>query len=261
VLAKRAPDVTLQRACWGGPDDDPAGLLGAHAVAGTSSAESRRRLIAIVRELPTPIAAFACSIAHAVELHDACLELGLSIPEELAIVTWTIQQAESELTDISLSSIEIDYDRQAYEAAAVLDRMMEGETFGDVEIRVNCSHLDIRKSSDTREGSDPVVTQALSYIARHLSDPDLSVKRVVDEIGHSRMHLYRCFHKHVDMSVAAYMKQERLNAAKKLLVETSRPINVIARECGYSSSLILSRTLKRDAGITPRTYRQKHQAD
>jgi AraC-like DNA-binding protein len=34
--------------------------------------------------------------------------------------------------------------------------------------------------------------------------------------------------------------------------ETSRPINVIARECGYSSSWILSRTLKRDAGMTRR---------
>jgi len=63
------------------------------------------------------------------------------------------------------------------------------------------------------------------------------------------------------MSVAAYVKQERLNAAKKLLIETSKPINVIARECGYSSSWILIRTLKRDAGITPMTYRQKHQAD
>ena len=90
-----------------------------------------------------------------------------------------------------------------------------------------------------RAASDPVVAQALSTIARHLSDPDLSVKRIVDEIGHSRAHLYRCFHKHVDMSVAAYIKQERLNAAKKLLVETSRPIHVIARECGYSSSWTL----------------------
>jgi transcriptional regulator GlxA family with amidase domain len=63
------------------------------------------------------------------------------------------------------------------------------------------------------------------------------------------------------MSVAAYIKQERLNAAKKLLVETSKPINVIARECGYSSSLILSRTLKRDAGMTPTTYREKHQGE
>ncbi len=99
-----------------------------------------------------------------------------------------------------------------------------------------------------------------STIARHLSDPDLSVKRVVDEIGRSRTLLHTCFRKHVGMSVAAYMKQERLNAAKKLLVETSKPINVIARECGYSCSLILSRTLKRDAGMSPRAYRQKHQA-
>ena len=87
------------------------------------------------------------------------------------------------------------------------------------------------------------------------------MKRIVDEISHSRTHLYRCFHKHVEMSVSAYIKQERLNAAKKLLVETSRPINVIARECGYSSSLILSRTLKRDAGITPTTYRRERQGE
>ncbi len=83
----------------------------------------------------------------------------------------------------------------------------------------------------------------------------------MDEIGHSRAHLYRCFHKHVNMSIAAYIKQERLNAAKTLLVRTSKPINVIARECGYSSSWILIRTLKRNAGMTPTIYRQKHQAD
>jgi len=262
VLAKRAPDVTLHLACWGGPDDDPAGLPGLHEFAElASSAESRRRLIAIVRALPKPIAAFSCSLEHAVELHDACLELGLSIPGELAIVTWTHHPAASELTDIALSNLIIDYDRQAYEAAAVLDRMMEGETLGDAVIPVNCTHLEIRESSNTRATSDPVVAQALSYIARHLSDPDLNVKRLVDETGYSRTHLYNCFQAHMDMSVAAYLKQERLNAAKKLLVETSTQINVIARECGYSSSFIMGRTLKRNAGMTPTTYRQKHQAD
>jgi AraC-like DNA-binding protein len=260
ALAKRAPDVTLQLACWGGPDDDPAWLPGLHNFADLPSAESRRRLSALVRELPKPFAAFSSSIGHAVDLHDAAVELGLSIPGELAIVTWMPHQSMSEFTDIPLSSMHIDYDPQAYEAAAVLDRMMEGETFGDVEIRVNCAHLEIRESSDMRAGSDPVVAQALSTIARHLSDPDLSVKRIVDELGHSRTILYERFHEHLGMSVAAYVKQERLNAAKKLLVETSKPINVIARECGYSSSWILSRTLKRDAGMTPTIYRQKHQA-
>jgi AraC-like DNA-binding protein len=261
VLAKRAPGVTLQCACWGGPDDDPAGIPGPHSLADVSSAESRRRLIAILRELPTPIAAFCCSIGPAVDLYDVGLELGLSIPGQLAIVTWTHHPAVSELTDISLSSISIDYDRQAYEAAAVLDRMMEGETFGDVVIPVDCSHLEIRDSSNTRAVSDPLVAQAVSYIARHLSDPDLSVKRIVDEIGHSRSLLYGCFHEHMGMSVAAYVKQERLNAAKKLLAETSMQISVVARESGYSSSIILSRTLKRKAGMSPRAYRKKHQAD
>ena len=258
VLAKRAPDVTLQLACWGGPDDDPAGLPGLHEFADAWSAESRRRLIAIVRALPKPIAAFSCSTEHAVELHDAAVELGLPIPGEIAIVTFMLHQSQSEFTDISLSSMTIDYERQAYEAAAVLDRMMEGETVGDVEIRVNCAHLEIRESSNVRAGSAPIVAQALSTIARHLSDPDLSVKRIVDEISHSRTHLYNRFHEHVGMSVSAYIKQERLNAAKKLLVETSKPINVIARECGYSSSWILSRTLKRNAGMTPTTYRREH---
>ena len=182
-----------------------------------------------------------------------------AMPGDLAIVTVMGNQSMSEFTDIPLSSLSIDYDRQAYEAAAVLDRMMEGETFGDVEIRVKCTHLEIRESSNMQAASAPIVAQALSTIARHLSDPGLSVKRVVDEIGHSRTHLYNRFHEHVNMSVAANIKQERLNAAKKLIVETSRPINVIAPECGYSSSWILSRTLKCSTGMTPTTYRRERQ--
>ena len=60
-------------------------------------------------------------------------------------------QKKSGATHVApLSSLSIDFDRQAYEAAAVLDRMMEGETVGNVEIRVNCSHLEIRESSDMR---------------------------------------------------------------------------------------------------------------
>ena len=44
--------------------------------------------------------------------------------------------------------------------------------------------------------------------------------------------------------------------------ETSRPINVIALECGYSSRWILTRTLKRDTGMTtPTTYRRERQAE
>jgi hypothetical protein len=45
--------------------------------------------------------------------------------------------------------------------------------------RVNCTHLYIRVSRNTLGPSDRIVAQALSTIARHLSDPNLSVNGTV----------------------------------------------------------------------------------
>lgn len=258
ALTRQGPGTSVEIVCWGG-GRAPQAMLPDHRIAyDETSAQSRDRLLGILGRLPRPLAAFVADVGHAVDLHDACRDLGLAIPEEVAIVTWTHHPAESELTDVRLSSVVMDYERQAYEAAAVLDRLMRGEAVEPGIRRIACSNLVVRESSNTHAVEHLDVARSLSYIARHLTDPELCVKRIVTEIGMSRTNLYARFRQHMGMSIATYLKRARLAYAKELLAATSRPIGSIARECGYGSSQILTRTLTREEGTTARHYRKAH---
>ena len=90
-----------------------------------------------------------------------------------------------------------------------------------------------------------IVAQALSTIARHLSDPDLSVKRIVDELGHSRTILYEGFHEHVDMYVSTSYEVElwRTGRASPTLRPTLSRLHLVVRlHFGHSLSGGLSAT-------------------
>ena len=53
----------------------------------------------------------------------------------------------------------------------------------------------------------------------------------------------------------SYLRQLRLERAKELLLHTSLPIAAVALRVGYSDAAHFVIAFKRDAGVTPRSYR------
>ena len=80
-----------------------------------------------LKETPKPIAALAYDEADGARLLDAAERLGLSVPEELAILTVGNDPIICENQSVPLSSIDQNLERGGYEAAAMLDRLMDGE--------------------------------------------------------------------------------------------------------------------------------------
>ena len=58
---------------------------------------------------------------------------------------------------------------------------------------------------------------------------------IASDIVISANQLTRLFHKELDMTVIAYIRQERMKLAKRLIQETDLPIKRIAQECGCKS--------------------------
>ena len=78
--------------------------------------------------LPKPIAVLACNDIRGLQVLDACRRIALPVPERVAVLGVDNDVVLGELSDPPLSSIDQDLERIGYEAAALLDRLMGGES-------------------------------------------------------------------------------------------------------------------------------------
>jgi AraC-like DNA-binding protein len=62
----------------------------------------------------------------------------------------------------------------------------------------------------------------------------------------------------VGIPPGAYLRQARVDKARRLLVETDEPILVVCVKVGYSSSSSGGRAFKHYTGMTMREYRQEY---
>jgi AraC-like DNA-binding protein len=101
--------------------------------------------------------------------------------------------------------------------------------------------------------------RASLYIEEHLGDISLSVERIADFVGLSSGHLQEIFRKNSRLTVADYVRQQRLAMCKRDLADTgfcSDSITSIALRWGFSESSSFSRAFRNAFDITPRQFRR-----
>jgi len=69
--------------------------------------------------------------------------------------------------------------------------------------------------------------------------------------------LVRGFRRHLQTTPADYLRQLRVDAARRLLSETERPIADIALETGFTDQSHLTRVFRRCLGETPAAFRRR----
>lgn len=67
--------------------------------------------------------------------------------------------------------------------------------------------------------------------------------------------LARAFRRQTGRSIGAYLRQRRLEAACRLLRESTQPLSVVAADAGYADQAHLTRALRRATGMTPTQVR------
>lgn len=98
---------------------------------------------------------------------------------------------------------------------------------------------------------------ARRYIEAHASHHELTAAKIAAAIGCSRAHLYRLF---ADRSthVGALLRDVRLTRAHTLIeTHISRPVGLIAFDCGYSDLSAFGKAFKRRYGVSPGEYRRE----
>jgi AraC-like DNA-binding protein len=124
-------------------------------------------------------------------------------------------------------------------------------------------------SSDTRAATltsaanqskiDPLpgeerVARVLTHLHANYRD-DISIEKLMRIATLSRSSLHRLFRLQTRMTVGDYIAQLRIGHACALLLNTDKPISLVAEEVGYSSLAHFNRQFKECKHRTPRQFR------
>ena len=101
------------------------------------------------------------------------------------------------------------------------------------------------------------IRSVATYVEAHY-DEDITIPQLVKMTGMSETVFKQTFAKVFSMTPGHYLTTIRLNAVRRLLETTDKLLSEIAAETGFFDQSHLSRTFKRERGITPGEYRRKH---
>ena len=204
-----------------------------------------------------PFGVFASTDMFARNLANAVLELGLRIPDDVAIVGASNETMVCTCTEPTLSSIDYGFTRVGFEACEVLVKMVNGEDPPDNPILLPPAELVARESSDAFLVDNEIVARALKFMITECHRP-IKVGDIVDASHTSRRTLTRQFQRVRGRSVTDELTRIRIGRVKRLLVESDLLIKEIAASSGYSSVNRLCECFRREEGITPQEFRKKY---
>jgi len=214
-----------------------------------------RWLEARLAAAPRPLAALTYSQADAAILLAAAGRLGVAVPDELAILSGDDDPLLLENQPVPISAVDTDLGRSAFEAAALLDRLMRGDPPPRRPGLVAPRGIVQRRSTDATVAADPLVRAALAWTAGHLPGR-FGAAQLASALGVSRGTLDRRFAAELGRAAGAEIRRQRLALARRLLRETARPVAEIARAAGFSSAAYFCTAFQAETGATPAAWRR-----
>ena len=92
----------------------------------------------------------------------------------------------------------------------------------------------------------------------HLGDSDLTPEGLADLMHTSSRNLYRWFKEMELPSPKEFLRNHRVEAAAKLLTTTNMTVQEIIFDCGFNTRTQFYNDFRRQYGMTPKEYREKH---
>lgn len=214
-----------------------------------------RSLIKVLEKLTPPVAVFAETAPVARLTVQLARARKWRVPHDMAILCAHNLKAVVSVAP-QISSIEPNYERVGYEAAGLLDRLMEGEEPPPEPIYVLPRGIIARESTDYFAVEDEVVAAALHFVSGRLGKT-LRLKEIAAAVMVSPRLLQQRFRAGLGRSLSAEIRRLRIEAAKRMLTEPGRQIREIAVLCGFRNSDIMGQVFRREVGVNPRKYREQ----
>ncbi|MBR5308585.1 MAG: helix-turn-helix domain-containing protein [Clostridia bacterium] len=148
----------------------------------------------------------------------------------------------------------------------LINQEAEGDRFSDITTKILSSRvllIILRElfledtAEDTDEDVSGCIYNAIVYINGHYMEnitADICAKKVFMSYGH----FSRSFKKATGANFKDYLNTIRLIRAERALIATDDTIAEICRDCGFNTVSYFIATFRRNKGMTPAVYREKH---
>ena len=206
--------------------------------------------------LPTPVGVFCATDLHALRLLDTCREVGLAVPEQVAVLGVDNDPLLCTLAWPPLSSIDLDPQRIGYDAAALLDKRMASKRSSRGTIRMPPRDLVARESTDVLAIADAAVVRAVRFI-RQSACKGIGVPHVVDQAAMSRRALEQRFRSALGRTPKQEILRVKIEKAKSLLARSDHALKRVADLAGFGSLHHFAKAFRRVTGHSPGEFRRR----
>jgi len=224
----------------------------------TSWIGSSRHLHNWMISLPKPIGVMTPDDAMGYDIIEASEELGIKVPEEMAVLGAYNDVTRCLLANPPLSSIALDLEQNGYNAAVLLHKIIIGQEKMKGQRLVNePTHIVTRQSTDILAVNDQDIAAALHFIRTSFNRP-IKVADVVKQTSASRRALEIKFRDHVRHSITDEILRVKIDQATRMLLESDMSMERIAECLAFCSSGTMRKAFRKSKGLNPLVFRREH---
>jgi len=218
--------------------------------------EGEDRFLAWLRTLGKPTALFCTNDLLGVQILSLMGTADFFAPEDVSVLGCENECVLCEHVHPTLSSIQLPYKKIGFEAARMLDQLMQGKNPKHTHLLFPPERVVVRVSTSTLATPDPKLRKAFVYIQNHFDQP-ITVEQMATAAGISVRDLQRRFKTELGRSPKQELHLVRIKRVKELLRRTDLILSDIAEQTGFSSEYWMGAVFKNITGNSPGVYRKK----
>ena len=205
---------------------------------------------------PKPLAILACNDECGRLVVETARNVGLLIPEDVAVLGVDNDEPLSSLVWPGLSSVVLATDHIGQHSASMLHKILNGQPPPKKQLYISPLGVAVRGSTSELALSDPILSRVLTAINEGVGQP-LSVSDLVKLVPMSRISLERLFRRVLGRTPLQEIRRTRIAQARNLLLATNLPIKAIAEHCGYAAPSRLIEAFHKETSQSPSAYRSQ----
>lgn len=206
--------------------------------------------------LHRPTGLFVCNDIRGQQVLNACRNIDLTVPDDIAVIGVDNDDAICPLSDPPLSSIRPNAERVGYRAAEILHEMLNGQPAPSSTEFVPPIEVVQRLSTQVSAVEDREIAKVCRFIRDHACE-GIDVNSVAELTTLSRRQLERRFKAELNRTLHEEITLVQVGKVKQLLRETKMTLEQIAPLAGYSHKERLCAVFKRETGQTPGEHRRR----
>ena len=204
---------------------------------------------------PVPLGLMAGNDEAAVETIGICMEAGLIVPDEAAVVGVDNFPTVCLHAPVQLSSVDLNLEQWGRLAAESLDVMMSSTRPEPFTRVIPNGGVIARASTDVAHRLDPRLAKAVRYIRDNFHRP-MKISDLVRHVGLSRQSLQNYFQAQLHSTMHQQLSAARISHAMQLMRRGDEGLARIAITSGFRDYQHFHRIFRKFTGMTPSAWRQ-----